>query len=652
VTENSESRYPRRVGWRPLTYSYESGNGLFEKELPLVIAVLADLSNDPVEPLARVRDRKLIVVDAENLDAAMANCKPRVAFQVPDRVNERQDAGDLTVDLHFTKLADFRPERIARMVPVLDELLNVREQLAPLAVRLEIRPTLADELRQMMADSRIASAIRKLESAEEGDAGSLEALLPVGIKAQLWRNADLPLLLRSLYGYLSGMQDTPGRDMGRLVDGLIQDLDARISRQLDDILHNSSLQRLEATWRGLDYLARETESGSLLKLRVLNVSLKELRKELKKAISFDESSLFTMLHVAEEGTFGGEPYGLVLCDYEIGHEPEDIALAQRVIQIGAAMSAPFVFGASPAMFGMDDWSELPRPRDVRKIFETPEHEDWRKLRADPDAAHLVLVLPRLLARLPWDTRESIEEHGFAYTENASARGCFLWMNGAFGMAALVSTAFARDRWCADLRGPIWGRIDRLPAHCVVENQEVTEVIGPTEVDVSEHRHFELGRLGFTSIARHRSGEYAAVQSPTTLGRPRDLNETDAANAYLALQLEHVLCVGRVKQVVRSFLKDHIGQWANTDRAAAAVEEWLRTYCLADTKADTDAEPPHGPVAPFQSVRVRAEDPTKGHGGPPRLELELDLNYVPKAASIRRVILLITPAGFISTRLIP
>ena len=649
----------RRVGWKPLSYQVQ-GQPEAIRELPFVVAVLADLSGESRESLPKLRDRRFVRLDVDNIDEVLRSAAPHVKFDVPNLLEPSAAPSTLHIDLSFTCIDDFHPDMVVNCVPQMVALLRIRTQLETLAQRLEVRPSLGAQLSKLMAQEHVQNALQAdLALPAEGAANHvstwLENSAALGDDLKLWPGANV----RDLVYALQTCHLTGRENLIDAVQGKIDQLDQTLTRQLDVILHHPSFQQLEATWRGLAYLSRELETGSLLKLRVLNVTAKEAYREFAVAMQFDSSAFYRKLYEEEAGTFGGEPISLVLFDYALTSSDKDINLAEEMSHIGAKLSAPIVFGTSPSMFGLEAWDELPRPRSFTKIFETRELDRWRHLSASKDSNHLVMVLPPLLARLPWDMRASGDfqapvHHAFAYAEGLDCRSDFLWMNGAYGLTALIAHAFARDRWCADLRGPIWGRIDGVAAHFVVQNSEIVEVVGPTAIDVTQHRHFELGMLGFTSITRHAAGEFVAMNGPTVFAKkmPSKLPNESGGGSHDS-QLEHVLCVGRVQQTVRSFLRDNAGVWSNLDAAAIAVELWLMDYCTLDDGEPTPTQA-MAPLAPFRSVRVRSSDAQSEWGGEGQsiLVVELEMNYVPSASSICRFLFVAPPYGFLASRIVP
>jgi type VI secretion system protein ImpC len=642
----------QRIGWRPLTYQLrqESAKTI---EVPFLIGVLADLGRNTERDLPRLRDRRFTVVDCDNVEEVLRAADTRLQISVPNCIDVNSSPSEFMLELRFGVLDDFSPRGIAAQVPQMHDIRAMRVQLALLAEYFAIRKSLSRELFQFLSHPSVIAflgqqASTPIDEANAELAGEVAEQSKRAFSSALWSDLDLCVLLQASASCNAASVD----DLPVAVARRIAQIDAQVSKQLNHIMHDPALQRLEATWRGLAYLTRETETGSLLKIRVLNASKKELIKEMQKAIGATDENNFYRKLVDEDGVFGYEPYALLLCDFELTNDPLDVYVAERLASIGKAISAPVVFGASSELLGLESWNELPLPRNLRKIFWANEYAKWNSLRESPQAGHLIVTLPPLLARLPWDTRDTPDAHSIAYAELMASRQDYVWLNSAYGLVSVIAKSFARDRWCADLRGPIWGRIDGLPSHYVVEGNEIIEVVGPTAIDISEHRHLELGSLGFTSIARHARGEFAALTCPMVVARTQAADSLQQpATGTHATQLEHVLCVGRVHHVVKSFLKDHVGVWSNIEEAASEVQTWLRTYCeQADQESDLLARPTSS--APFRSVRVTTGSSEQGGVQFPGLTLEIEFNYIPAAATIRRVIIAIAPAGFQSGRIIP
>ena len=193
---------------------------------------------------------------------------------------------------------------------------------------------------------------------------------------------------------------TVSADTGAMLTGRIAQIDQLITDQLNEIMHQPEFQKLEASWRGLSFLVMNTETGPMLKLRLLNITQKELLSDLEKAVEFDQSQMFKKVYEEEYGTFGGYPYTMLVGDYEFGRHPQDMALLEMLSNVAAAAHAPFIAMASPRLFDMDSFTELGTPRDLSKIFESLELIKWRSFRDSEDSRYVSLTMPHILMRLP------------------------------------------------------------------------------------------------------------------------------------------------------------------------------------------------------------------------------------------------------------
>lgn len=643
---NKHPASDRRLGWAPLDYSVEIAGKSKTVELPFVVAVIADVSGGQDADMPRLRDRKFRELDVDNLDPIMRGSHASVSFKVKNWLLPGEEV-KLYIQLQFERLDDFSPGQVAHQIEPLARLIDIRSRLASLEVHMEVNPEIENQIETWLQESKNLDNLKQsIDQSLEGDVGKNDndkLLAPPWLSDLLTDHAIL---------YLGEAWHLSGEKISTLNSKLIAEIDNLLSTQLNEVLHHTEFQRLEATWRGLDYLARQTESGSFLKLRLLHATKKEIQKDLAKAVEFDQSDLFKKLYDQEANAIGGEPYGLIVCDYDLSHSPEELNLLSGISNIAAACQAPALFGTSPKIFGMDSWNELRLPRDLKKIFESPEYAKWRNYRDEPDASYVSLVLPRLLARIPWNTIDNISTHGFAYEEKTEISDDYLWMNGAFGFAAVVTNAFARDRWCIDLRGPQWGRMDGLPAHYIIDNAEITEVIGPTEIDILDRRHPELEELGFTSLTRHRKGDFAAVLTPTSLYKAKiyDTAEYDIKER-LSVQLEHRLVVGRISHVIRSYLMNHSSFFGEWETVIDHTKAWLSQFLVNPSESGGETDKNELMLqAPFRSIDVRlGSDENRPD---PTIEIDIKLNYLPKGEPVSQVLITYPPPGILSSRLVP
>ena len=256
------------------------------------------------------------------------------------------------------------------------------------------------------------------------------------------------------------------------IDKRIAEIDALISSQLSQIIHHEQFQKIESTWRGLYYFCQETPSHSLIKIRMLNTTKKELTKDFQGATDFDQSSLFKKIYEQEYGSFGGAPYATLIGDFEFDRTPSDMYLLEQISHVAAAAHAPFISATSPNMLGLESFTDIDRPRDVSKIFETAEYVQWRSFRESDDARYVALTMPRVLGRLPYHPKDGTPTEGFNFVEEVSGQNHdeYLWMNAAYAFATRLTNAFDMHGWCAAIRGVEGGGlVEGLPVHTFKTN---------------------------------------------------------------------------------------------------------------------------------------------------------------------------------------
>src|SRR5690625_4798948 len=261
-------------------------------------------------------------------------------------------------------------------------------------------------------------------------------------------------------------------------------LDEAISTQLREIMHNERFQKLEGSWRGLHYLVMNTETSTTLKLKVFNASKNDIQKDLSKAVEFDQSQTFKKIYESEFGSPGGEPYGAMIGDFEFTNHPDDIELLNNMSNVAAAAFCPCISAADPALFGFEDWTELSKPRDLAKIFDSAEYIKWRSFRDSEDSRFVSLAMPRVLARLPYG-KDTVPIEAFSYEEMDSSRqpinADYTWMNAAYVLGTRLTNAFAQYGWCTAIRGAEGGgRVDGLPMHLTTTDHGDPNIQCPTE----------------------------------------------------------------------------------------------------------------------------------------------------------------------------
>jgi type VI secretion system protein ImpC len=382
----------------------------------------------------------------------------------------------------------------------------------------------------------------------------------------------------------------------------IAQIDELISAQLNEIMHAPEFQRLEATWRGMHYFVTNTETSTMLKLRVFNVAKKEILDDLEKAVEFDQSNLFKKIYEEEYGTLGGHPYSLIVGDFEFGRHPQDVALLEKLSNVAAAAHAPFIGGASARLFDMDSFTELGRPRDLAKIFESAELTKWRSFRASEDSRYVSLVLPHILMRLPYgpDTKPV---DGFNYVEDVDGRNHaeYLWGNAAWALALRITTAFAQYSWCAAIRGVEGGGVvEGLPTHTFRTDEGDVALKCPTEIAITDRREKELNDLGFITLCHSKGTDFSVFFGGATTQKPKAYNTDQAnANARISAQLPYVLAASRFAHYLKVIVRDKIGSFQTREGIEKFLNSWISDYVLLNDDAPQSSKAQY----PLREARV-------------------------------------------------
>ena len=433
-------------------------------------------------------------------------------------------------------------------------------------------------------------------------------------------------------------------DIAAAINGRIKEIDELLSAQLNEILHDPAFQRVEATWRGLNYLVKQTETGTRLKLRVLNATRDELQKDLDKAVEFDQSQLFKKIYEEEYGTYGGAPYSALLADFEIGRHPQDIDFVMKLSQVAAAAHAPLITAAAPALFDMESFTELGLPRDLAKIFESIELVKWRSFRESEDSRYVALCLPHVLLRLPYG-KKTVPVEQFDYEEDVDGKNHtkYLWGNAAWALGARITAAFARYNWCGAIRGVEGGGlVEGLPAHIFDTGEGDKALKCPTEVSITDRREKELSDLGFISLVHCKSTDHAAFFGGATANKPIHYNLDSAnANARLSATLPYLLAASRFAHYIKVMMRDKVGSFLSRDDVKTFLNTWINQYILAKDDAGQELKAKY----PLRDARVDVVD-VAGKPGAYRATVFLRPHFQLEelTASIRLVAELPAPAA--------
>ncbi|HLH37326.1 MAG TPA: type VI secretion system contractile sheath large subunit [Alloacidobacterium sp.] len=382
------------------------------------------------------------------------------------------------------------------------------------------------------------------------------------------------------------------RDAEASIQARIAQIDRLISLQLNEVMHYPAFQKLEGTWRGLKYLLDQSETSDMLKIKVLNVSKRELLKDLQRAPEFDQSALFKKVYEEEFGVFGGAPFASIIGDYEFGRGPEDMELLEKISQVASAAHAPFLSAASSELLNLSSYTQLGAPRDIGKIFDSTEYAKWKSFRQSDDSRYVALTLPHVLMRLPYgkDTK-TIDAFDYEEGVDGSDHSKYLWGNAAYALGARLTNSFAKYGWCAAIRGVEGGGlVEGMPAHTFRTDEGDVALKCPTEVAITDRREKELADQGLVPLVHCKGTDYAAFFSVQTANKPK-LYDKDAANANarLSAQLPYILAMSRFAHYLKAMMRDKIGSFMSRGDCEKFLNQWIMNYVCADDDASQAAK---------------------------------------------------------------
>lgn len=380
---------------------------------------------------------------------------------------------------------------------------------------------------------------------------------------------------------------TLSKDTELMIHSRIAQLDRLISAQLNEIMHHEDFQRLEGSWRGLNYLVQQSETGEMLKIRVMNVSKKDLTKDMEKAAEFDQSTLFKKVYEDEFGMFGGASYGALVGDYEFGKTPQDLALLEKISGVAAAAHAPFISAAAPGMFNLESFTELSAPRDLAKIFSSVEYAKWKSFRESEDARYVALALPHVLMRLPYgEANVPTDSFNFEEDVDGADHDKYLWGNAAYALGSRLTDAFSKYHWCAAIRGVEGGGlVQGLPVHTFKTDEGDVALKCPTEIAITDRREKELADLGFVPLVHCKNTDYAAFFSTQSANKSKNFMSDDAtANAKISSQLQYIMAVSRFAHYLKSMMRDKIGSFMTRQQAQDFLNNWISKFVLLNPDA--------------------------------------------------------------------
>ena len=400
-------------------------------------------------------------------------------------------------------------------------------------------------------------------------------------------------------------------DALRSIQSIIAEIDKKLTQQVNEILHHPDFQHLESAWRGLHYLVNNTETDEMLKIRVMNISKKDMHKTLRKfkGTAWDQSPIFKKLYEEEFGQLGGQPYGSLVADYFFDHSPPDVELLGEMAKIAAAAHAPLITGANPTLFQMDSWSELANPRDLTKIFQTPEYAAWTSLRESEDSKYVGLAMPRFLGRLPYGSKtDPVEAFAFEEDTDGSDHAKYGWVNAAYGMAVNINRSFKEYGWCSRIRGvESGGAVQNLPSHTFPTDDGGIDQKCPTEIAISDRREAELAKNGMMPLIHRKNTDVAAFIGAQSLHKPAEYDDPDAtANANLAARLPYLFATCRFAHYLKCMVRDKVGSFRSRTDMQSWLQDWINNYVDFNADVSPEAEKARKPLAAAEVIVEEVE----------------------------------------------
>ncbi|HKT28090.1 type VI secretion system contractile sheath large subunit [Dyella sp.] len=444
------------------------------------------------------------------------------------------------------------------------------------------------------------------------DAGDFASLLTKEFKPKSDRaREEVESAVRTLAEQVLNKADIVSDDVTQTINAYIAELDRKISEQLNLVMHHADFQKLESAWRGLHYLVNNTETDQLLKIRVFNISKKELGKTLKryKGTAWDQSPIFKKVYEEEYGQLGGEPYGCLVGDYYFDHSPQDVEMLGGIAQVAAAAHAPFISAANSTLMGMDSWNELANPRDLAKIFSTPDYASWRSLRESDDAKYLGLTMPRTLARLPYGAKTNpVDEFDFEEDTTGADSSKYTWQNAAYAMAVNINRSFKEYGWCSRIRGiESGGAVEGLPVHTFPTDDGGVDMKCPTEIAITDRRSAELDKMGLMPLVHRKNSDMAAFISAQSLAKPEEYDNPDAtANAALAARLPYMFACCRFAHYLKCIVRDKIGSFSSRESVEKWLSNWISQYIDGDPENSSEETKARKPLSAAEVVVEEVE----------------------------------------------
>ncbi|MDP0927897.1 type VI secretion system contractile sheath large subunit [Paracoccus onubensis] len=408
-------------------------------------------------------------------------------------------------------------------------------------------------------------------------------------------------------------QTVIAEDVIDTIDAMLSKLDQKLTEQLNEVIHHQEFQTIESSWRGLAYTVNNSETDASLRVKVMNVSKKELQQMFRRypGAKWDKSPLNRVIYEAEFGTLGGKPFGALIGDYYFDHSTADVSLLREMGKIAAAAHAPFISASAPELLGMDSWNELSVPPDLSEIFDTPEYAAWNGLRDSENSRYVALTMPRVLAREPYgqNSNSVVEEFNFEEETDGHEGKKFSWMNAAHALAVNINRAHKEHGWTVQIRGvQSGGEVLNLPAFNFDTGDGSKDLKCPTEISITDRREGELSKAGLIGLIHRKHTDKAAFIGAQTLYRPKKyVDEQATASDNMSSRLPYIFAVSRFSHYLKCMVRDKIGQSPDRLQLQTQLQTWVNKYVSGNPESATEREKAKKPLAGAKVEVVEDEE---------------------------------------------
>jgi type VI secretion system protein ImpC len=362
-----------------------------------------------------------------------------------------------------------------------------------------------------------------------------------------------------------------------VLDKIIADIDSKISDQLDEVMHHPDFQKMESAWRSLKFLVDRTDFRKNVKIDLLDMGKEELVEDFEDAAEIIQSGLYKQVYSDEYDTPGGEPYGVMISNYDFTSGPEDVSFLSNISKVAAACHCPFIGSATPKFFGKEKVQDLPKIEDLHTFMDRSEFLRWNAFRKTEDSRYVGLTMPRFALRLPYGA-DTIPVKEFNYTEKITGddHDKYLWGNGSFAFAANMVRSFIDNGWCVQIRGPeSGGKVEDLPVH-FFDVGKGTQMKIPTEILIPETREFEFANEGFIPLSFYKNRNYACFFSANSSQKPQEYDDAAiTANMRINSRLPYIFMVSRIAHYLKVIQRENIGTTKSRSVLQDELNKWIK-----------------------------------------------------------------------------